>query len=31
MSEIKYEIKEELGIISEGAKGWTKELNMISG
>jgi hypothetical protein len=30
MAEIKYEIKETLGIISEGAKGWKKELNLIS-
>ena len=28
--EIKYEIIEELGVISESAKGWTKELNLIS-
>ena len=27
---IKYEIKEELGAISESAKGWKKELNMVS-
>lgn len=30
MSEIKFEIKEELGILSESAKGWTKEVNLIS-
>ena len=30
MSDIKYEIIEEIGIISENAKGWTKELNLIS-
>ena len=30
MTEIKYEIKEELGVLSESAKGWTKELNIIS-
>ena len=30
MADIKYEIKENVGIISENAKGWTKELNMIS-
>lgn len=30
MAEIKYEIKEELGILSESAKGWTRELNLIS-
>lgn len=30
MADIKYEIKEELGAISESAKGWKKELNMVS-
>ena len=30
MAEIKYEIKENIGIISENEKGWTKELNLIS-
>lgn len=30
MSDIKFEIKEELGILSESAKGWTKEVNLIS-
>lgn len=30
MADIKFEIKEELGKISESAKGWTKELNLIS-
>lgn len=30
MSEIKYEIIEELGVISEGYNGWAKELNLIS-
>lgn len=30
MAEFKYEIKEEYGILSESAKGWTKELNLIS-
>lgn len=28
--EIKYDIVEELGVISENAKGWRKELNLIS-
>lgn len=28
--EIKYEIIEELGVLSESTKGWTKELNLIS-
>ena len=27
---LKYEITEEIGILSESAKGWTKELNLIS-
>lgn len=30
MAEIKYEIKENLGVLSESAKGWSKELNLIS-
>jgi len=30
MADIKYEIKEELGFIAESAKGWKKELNLIS-
>lgn len=30
MADIKYEIVEELGVISESAKGWQKELNLIS-
>lgn len=30
MAEFKYEIIKELGVISEGARGWTKELNLIS-
>lgn len=30
MSDIKFEIKEELGVLSESAKGWKKELNLIS-
>ena len=30
VADIKYEIKEELGVISGGAKGWQKELNLIS-
>jgi len=30
MAEIKFEIEKELGKISESAKGWTKELNLIS-
>lgn len=30
MAEIKYDIIEEIGVISENAKGWRKELNLIS-
>lgn len=30
MSEVNFEIKEELGILSESPKGWTKEVNLIS-
>ena len=30
MAEIKYEIIKTIGIISTSAKGWTKELNLIS-
>ena len=30
MSEFKYEIVKEIGVISESAKGWTKELNLVS-
>ena len=30
MAELKYEIKEHLGVLSENAKGWTKELNLVS-
>ena len=30
MAEIKFEIKETIGVLSENAKGWTKELNLIS-
>ena len=30
MAEIKYEIVENIGVISESAKGWTKELNLVS-
>lgn len=30
MADIKYDISEALGVISESAKGWTKELNLIS-
>lgn len=30
MAEIKYEIKETIGVIAESSKGWKKELNLIS-
>ena len=30
MANIKYDILEELGVLSEIAKGWKKELNLIS-
>ena len=30
MAEIKFEIKETVGTISQSPKGWTKELNLIS-
>lgn len=30
MADIKYDIVEELGVVSENAKGWRKELNKIS-
>ena len=28
--DIKFEIKKEIGVLSESAKGWTKELNLVS-
>lgn len=30
MAELKYEITEEIGVLGENAKGWKKELNMVS-
>ncbi len=30
MPDIKYEIKETIGVVSESPKGWSKELNLIS-
>jgi len=30
MAEIKYEITKHIGVLSEGSKGWRKELNLIS-
>lgn len=30
MAEVKCEIKENIGVLSEGSKGWKKELNLVS-
>ena len=30
MADIKYEIVEEIGVLSESSKGWRKELNLVS-
>ncbi len=30
MAELKFEITENIGTLSENAKGWTKELNLVS-
>ena len=30
MADIKYDIVEEIGVLSENAKGWRKEINRIS-
>lgn len=30
MAEIKYDLVERLGVLSTDAKGWTKELNLVS-
>ena len=30
MADIKFEIVKELGVLSESAKGWTKEVNLVS-
>ena len=30
MAEIKYEIVQEIWVLSESARGWTKELNLVS-
>ena len=30
MADIKFEITEHIGVLSESAKGWTKELNLVS-
>ena len=30
MAEVSFEIVEEIGVLSEGSKGWSKQLNKIS-
>ena len=30
MAELKFEITERIGVLSENAKGWTKEFNKVS-
>jgi hypothetical protein len=30
MAELKFEIVKELGVLSEGTRGWQKEINMVS-
>lgn len=30
MAEITFEIEKSLGVLSESAKGWTKEINLVS-
>lgn len=30
MADIKFEIKEHIGVLSKSEKGWTKELNVVS-
>jgi hypothetical protein len=30
MADITFEIKETIGVLSKNARGWTKELNMVS-
>ena len=30
MADFKYEIKKEIAVLSESAKGWKKELNLVS-
>ncbi len=30
MADIKFEIIEHIGVLSEGSKGWTKEINRVS-
>lgn len=30
MAEIKFEINDTIGVLSEGSKGWQKEINLVS-
>ena len=30
MADVKFEIRQEIGVLSESAKGWRKELNLVS-
>ena len=30
MADIKFEITKRIGVLSEGGRGWTKEINMVS-
>ena len=30
MADIRFEITEHIGVLSEGSKGWTKEINRVS-
>jgi len=30
MADLKFEITKHIGVLSEGSKGWTKELNLVS-
>lgn len=30
MAEIKYEVQEELGVLSESPSGWSRQVNMVS-
>lgn len=30
MADIRYEIREEIGVLSESTRGWQKELNLVS-
>lgn len=30
MADIKYEIVREIAVLSEGSRGWTKEINLVS-